>query len=125
MSNCRAVARVRVNAETASASDKRRRPDSCAASAPLLTAGTLNKSGLIRTIRPEKTLTISELEKLVGSAGKLSRSRQTVGGQVWLSYTETWRVGAAPYRLLMVDGNVPLSSAPTQEVDGKRFYCGR
>ena len=93
--------------------------DSCATSAPLLTAEALNKGGLIRTTRLEKTLTMSEFEKLVGRAGKLSRSRNTAGGQVWLNYTETWRVGAAPYRFLMVDGHVPSRSAPTQEVGDK------
>jgi hypothetical protein len=93
--------------------------DSCDASAPLLTAEALKKSGLIRTARPEKTLTMSEFEKLVGYAGKLSRTRTTGGGRVWLSYTETWRVDTAPYRFLMVDGHTPSSSAPTQEVGDK------
>jgi hypothetical protein len=93
--------------------------DSCAASAPLLTTEALNKSGLIRATRQEKTLTMSEFEKLAGRAGKLSRSRSTAGGRAWLNYTETWRVGAAPYQFLMVDGHVPSSSAPTQEVGDK------
>ena len=93
--------------------------DSCAASAPLLNAEALKKSGLIRTTPLERTLTMSEFEKLLGSTGELRRSRSTAGGQAWLNYTEIWRVGAAPHRFLMVDGHVPLRSAPTQEVGDK------
>lgn len=93
--------------------------DLCNAEAPPLTTAALSESGLIRTAPQEKTLTMSEFEKLVGNAGEPSLSHQTAGGQVWLNYTETWRVGAAPYRFLLVDGHVPLSSAPTQEVGDK------
>ena len=93
--------------------------EACNAGAPLLTSAALNKSGLTRTAPREKTLTMSEFEKLAGRAGELSRSRQTAGGQVWLNYTETWRVDPAPYRFLIVDGHVPSRSAPTQEIGDK------
>ena len=95
------------------------RCESCNPAAPAVTAAALNQSGLIRDGAPEKTLTMSQFEKLVGRAGDLSRSPQTVGGQVWLNYTETWRVDPAPHRFLIVDGHVPLRSAPTQEVGDK------
>jgi hypothetical protein len=93
--------------------------DSCAGAAPLLTEEALSKSGLIRATRLEKTLTMQEFEKLVGRPGELRRASSTAGGQAWLNYTEIWRVGAEPHRFLMVDGHVPLRSAPTQAVGDK------
>ena len=94
--------------------------EACNAAAPLLTSAALKKSGLMRTAAREKTLTMSEFEKLAGRAGDLDRSRQTTGGQVRPNYTETWRVDPAPYRFLeFVDGHVPSAPAPTQEVGDK------
>ena len=92
---------------------------SCNAAAPMVTAAALNRSGLIRAPSREQTLTVTGFEKLVGRAGDLSRFHHKAGGQVWLNYTETWRVSPAPFRFLVVDGHVPLRSAPTEEIGDK------
>lgn len=92
---------------------------SCTTGAPLLPAAVLAKSGLIRPELPSATPTMSGIEKLLGRAGDLHVSHQTAGGQVWLDYAETWRVGGAPNRFLIVTGSVPLRDAPANVVSDK------
>ena len=92
---------------------------SCNARAALYRGSFERKRITSLTAPREKTLTMTEFEKLVGRAGDRTRFRQNAGGQVWLNYTETWRVSPPPFRFLVLDGHVPLRSAPTEDVGDK------
>ncbi len=96
--------------------------DACAAGAPVLPSAVLDKSGLTRTTAAQRSLTMSAFEKLVGRPGQLNLSHNQVGGQMWLNYSETWRVGGAPHQFLIVDGHTPARDGPMDAIADKPAY---
>jgi hypothetical protein len=86
--------------------------DSCTSGAPMLPAAALRKE-------LSTTQTMSGIEQSLGRPGDLHVTRESVGGQAWLAYSETWRVAGAPHRFLIVSGNVPARTAPTGVVADK------
>jgi hypothetical protein len=57
---------------------------------------------------------------MLGRPGKVDLSRNSVGGQLWLNYSEVWRVYGAPNQFLLADGHVPARDAPNGEIRDKR-----
>jgi hypothetical protein len=93
--------------------------DTCTAGVPVLSAAVLDKSGLMRTAPRQGRLTMSAFERMLGQRGQVQLSHNRVGGQMWLNYTETWRVGSASHQFLMVWGHTPARDAPTDAIGDK------
>jgi hypothetical protein len=94
----------------------------CAADLSAVPSAVLQKSGLLSGKRDETvspSLTMAVLDKKLGHAGKIDGSRNVAGGQVWFSYSETWRIDGPPNQFLIADGHVPWRDAPTDEVADK------
>jgi hypothetical protein len=94
----------------------------CTTSAPVLPAAVLNKSGLMDARRYEyvpSDLTVAVFEKKLGGPGQRDSSLNTVGGQVWLGYSDTWRISGSPNQFLIADGHVPARTAPAGEISDK------
>jgi hypothetical protein len=69
----------------------------------ILTTTILKKDGA----RQGNTLTIAQIEALLGQPGKTSFSRQMAGAQVWVDYTDVWSIAASEHRFLIVSGHQP------------------
>lgn len=91
----------------------------CTAGAPVVPAAVLDGTGLIRATQPQRDLTMSALERLVGRRGETRTSQSQMGGRLWFGYTETWRVGGAGNRWLIATGRIPMTSALTREPGDK------
>lgn len=91
----------------------------CTTKAPLLSAAVLKKNGLLQDQPPSQNLTVTAFEKKLGSQGQLDLSHNVVGGQMWLNYSETWRISDTPNQFLIADGHVPARTAPTNEIGDK------
>lgn len=94
----------------------------CAAGVPTLPAAVLERSGLTRPAAAQRSFTMAAVEKLLGGQGKVALSRNQVGGQMWLYYAETWRVGGAANQFLIVDGHTPARNAPMDQIGDKSTY---
>ena len=91
----------------------------CAADAPVLSEAVLKNSSLMRASTSPGSFTMAELEKILGRAGKVDLAHNTVGGQVWLDYSETWHLEGQPHQFLIVDGHTPARDAPMDEFRDK------
>jgi hypothetical protein len=91
----------------------------CADDAPELPAAVLHNSRLMRASTSPGSFTMAALEKMLGRPGKVDLAHNTVGGQVWLDYSETWRLEGQPHQFLIVDGHTPFRDAPTDEFRDK------
>jgi hypothetical protein len=88
----------------------------CHADVPAISAAMVEKGGLPRGEFLTETITMATVEKKLGSKGEIHLVDSQAGGQMWLNYSETWRISDAPGRFLIVDGHVPLRSAPTRKI---------
>jgi hypothetical protein len=91
----------------------------CTTKAPPLSVAVLRKKGLLRDEPPSENITVAAFEKKLGGQGQLDLSHNVVGGQVWLNYSETWRISDTPNQFLIADGHVPARTAPTDEISDK------
>jgi hypothetical protein len=78
----------------------------CSAEAPATTFEIVNKQ-LFRkdAAQAGKSLTIAQLDSMVGQPGKRSFSQNVVGGRVWTNYTEIWRIAGNEHRFLVASGH--------------------
>jgi hypothetical protein len=65
---------------------------------------------------------MSALEKLLGRPGQLYLSHDRTGGQMWLNYSETWRVSGAAHQFLIATGHSPARDAPMDAIADKPAY---
>jgi hypothetical protein len=89
----------------------------CQADAPLLTETALDKSGLLQMEGGGPGLTLEEAAKRLGLPGHRSSMQTTAGGQVWLRYSETWRMDGSSNSYFVVDGGVPYRNAHLNDLD--------
>jgi hypothetical protein len=85
----------------------------CKADAPTVAAETLNRTTLLKQEFVDSELTIARLEKQLGASGSWNSGSSTAGGQVWLGYSDTWRLTsgssqAQPNRFFIADGHTPM-----------------
>ena len=79
--------------------------------APEVLPASIQQSGLLgqnSAGQGSNRLTEVQVEKLFGSHGAWVESRNTVGGQVWLDYSETWRIAGKPNEFFLADGHIPF-----------------
>jgi hypothetical protein len=55
--------------------------------------------------REGKTLTIAQLETLLGRAGQRSVSQDVVGARVWTNYTLAWSIAGGEPRFVIASGH--------------------
>jgi hypothetical protein len=65
----------------------------------------------------QSEFTVARFEKMLGSQGQRSVSRDVVGEQAWLNYSDTWRLFGEPNGFFMADGQVPVTSDATEQID--------
>ena len=55
----------------------------------------------------QHSITMSELERRVGTPGKHHTAEARIGGQMWAIYSALWRVAEQPRSFLIVSGTAP------------------
>ena len=85
----------------------------CTANAPVVSGAVLEKSSLLKKTElstpPQfQALTLTKLDKLLGSEGERHSSNHPAGGQVWFNYSEVWRVSGAANQFFFAEGHVPF-----------------
>lgn len=83
----------------------------CRTDAPAVSLETIQHAGLLRQREfNDGSLTIKKLEKQLGKAGSLDSDQSTVGGMVWFTFSDTWRVADRQDHYFVADGHVPWST---------------
>jgi hypothetical protein len=81
--------------------------DSCDAAAPMLPRAVLDEQILAPDpARAGEALTVAALEARLGGKGWRSGVEQMVGGQMWLGFSDTWRVAGEDHLFLSALGHV-------------------
>jgi hypothetical protein len=87
--------------------------DSCNSHAPAVPLRILTTTILKKDAAKQgQTITIPQLETLLGRSGQRSFLQQVVGGRVWVDYTDVWSIAGSEHRFLIASGHQP-SGEPT------------
>lgn len=94
----------------------------CEADSPAVSIETIRRAGLLKDRGfIDGSLTVRKLEQQLGAPGSWDSGTHTAGGQVWLSYSDTWRITGQPSQsdqYLIADGHTPFRGfQPGKEKD--------
>ena len=94
----------------------------CRQEMPSVSRAALAKSGLLEIKQDfvSSTPTIGQIENMLGK-GKLNQVQSTAGGQVWMNFSETWRVEGATQQFFLADGHDPLTKVFGQPIQERQF----
>jgi hypothetical protein len=82
--------------------------DACTVHAPAVPLRILTMTILKKdAAREGRTITIPQLETLLGRSGQRSFSQHVVGGRVWVDYTDVWSIAGSEHRFLIASGHQP------------------
>lgn len=93
----------------------------CRADAPAASLETIQHAGLLQQREfNDGSFTISKLEKQLGKAGSWNSDQSSVGGMVWFTFSDTWRIADRQDHYFIADGHVPWRSLNIEKAKDSR-----